>query len=583
MQNFESSHCRRPAQGCADIVFKSGRIYTAEAASPWVESVAIRNGKFLAIGSDESTSGLIDEHSIVIDLQGQFAMPGLYDMHTHPDLALAPGYAGYLDVGIPDPTPDQVRNAIVDYATRNPPSAQNPEGWVYGHYWVRFNFRKAGIKPDRHWLDSVIADRPAAILDRSWGCVLANTKALALANIGVNTPDPSHGYIERDSISGEPTGILVDGAYAMIHAAMPPTPQHALRRAYRDMLMFQASRGVVGSKYVHVCEHRLEALRSLDVAGELTQRVEASISWQDDIFPVKRRWQLLAGERFYYASDRLNANSVKFHFDGTHESRSTYLSTPWEGETEWRGHLNMTPEHLRAMLLEMDSKGVRVIAHCTGDGASDIFLDAVHYVRNKTGMPGVRHQVAHSTTLLDENLPRFAELNVTAEFSPVGWIPTDFAAQRLVLGADRAQRLYNFKGVLDAGGNAVMGTDWPVTHPNPWIGFEGMLTRKVPWATDDERFPGDEICLDDAIAVMTINGARSMEIEDIAGSIAVGKSADIIVLDRNLFEIDHHGKIYDTQVELTLLEGEVIWDSQSRFAGTPRAAVWSEAPAFGYC
>jgi len=582
-QNYSSSHCPAPGGKDADIIFRNGRIYTVEATQEWVESVAIAGGKFIALGSDKDTRHLEAEHTKVIDLDGQFAMPGIYDMHTHPDLALAPGYAGYLEVGIADPTPQQVEAAIVNYAEQNPPSTEDPNGWVYGQYWVRFTFRKAGIKPDKHWLDSIIPDRPAAILDRSWGCILVNSKALELAGISADTADPSHGYIERDGLTGEPTGILVDGAYAMIHAAMPPTPQHALRRAYRDMLQFQASRGVVGSKYVHVCEHRLDALKSLDMAGELSQRIEASISWQDDIFPVKRRWQLIAGERFYYHSNRLNPNSVKFHFDGTHESRSTYLSTPWEGETDWRGHLNMTPEHLRSMLLDTDNKGIRVIAHCTGDGASDIFLDAVAWVRNRTGRPGVRHQVAHSTTLLDENLPRFAALNVTAEFSPVGWMPTDFATQRVVFGEERKARMYNFKGVLDSGGNAVMGTDWPVTHPNLWGGFEGMITRQVPWTDDQKYFPGEAISVTQAIEVMTINGARSMEIEDSAGSIAVGKSADMIVLDRNLLEVNPRGNIYNTQVQLTLLEGKVIWDSEGRFADTHNQALWQDAPDFGLC
>ena len=181
---------------------------------------------------------------------------------------------------------------------------------------------------------------------------------------------------------------------------MPPFAQHVLQSAYRDGQHFQSARGIVGTKYVHVCEHRLDALKALDNAGQLTTRVEAAISWQDDIFPVRRRWQLLAGERHYYRSNRLNANSVKFHFDGTHEARSSYLASPWPGEASWRGHLNLTREHITDMVVDMDRRGIRVIAHCTGDGASDIFLDAVAIARYKNGKSGVRHQCAHSTLIL---------------------------------------------------------------------------------------------------------------------------------------------------------------------------------------
>src|SRR5690606_11739266 len=179
-----------------------------------------------------------------------------------------------------------------------------------------------------------------------------------------------------------------------------------------------------------------------------------------------------------------------------------------------------------------------------------LFLDAVAEARRRNGDSGVRHQCAHSTTLLDANLPRFAELQVTAEFSPVGWFPSSFANARAVFGEDRMQRAYNFKGVLEAGGVAVMGTDWRVSSINPWIGFEAMITRENPFGDVEGCFYGNPITLEQAIRVMTINGAWCMGIEDKAGSIEVGKSADLIVLDRNLFEVEPRGNIHDTQVQL---------------------------------
>lgn len=575
MTDYRSSHVPGP-RGGADLVFLNGRIYTVNASAPWAEAVAIRHGSFVAVGVNDEVADFIGPHTQVVDLAGRFAMPGIYDMHTHPDLALAPGYSGYLDVGVSDPTPEQVRQAILDYAAEHPGDA-----WVYGQYFVRYTFKQAGLAPSRQWLDSVLPDRPVAILDRSWGCMMVNSRALEIAGIDAGTVDPRHGYIERDSVTGEPTGILVDGAYALIHAAMPPTPQHALTRAYREGVWFQSGHGVVGTKYVHVCEHRLNALKAIDQAGELSVRVEAAISWQDDIFPVKRRWELLAGERHFYRSARLNANAVKFHFDGTHESRSSYLSSAWPGEARWRGHLNLTPEHITDMVVDMDRRGIRVIAHCTGDGASDLFLDAVAEARRKNGPDGVRHQCAHSTTLLDGNLARFAALNVTAEFSPVGWFPSSFANARAVFGEDRMQRAYNFKGVFEHGGVAVMGTDWPVSSINPWIGFEAMVTRQNPFGEEPGSFYGAPISLEQAIRVMTINGAWCMGIEDKAGSIETGKSADLIVLDRNLFEVAPKGNIHNTQVQLTVLEGEITWDRNGEFDGSPHAATWRrELPDF---
>lgn len=576
IQDFSSSNCSAFGDNSGvDLLLTNGRIYTVNPNQPWVDTVAIKDGRFFEVGRQEDLKALVSDRTQVIDLQGRFVMPGIYDMHTHPDLALAPSYAGYLDVGLEDPSPEQVKHAILDYSQQNP-----DKSWIYGQSFVRYTFKQAGIVSDRYWLDSFIPDQPVAIHDRSWGCMLLNSKALELAGINANTPDPGNGYIERDPLTGEPTGILVDGAYSLVYHAMPPTPAHALERAYRDGLNYQAGRGVVGTKYVHVCEHRLNALKAVDDAGLMTARVEAAISWQDDIFPVKRRWELIAGERHYYRSNRLNANAVKFHFDGTHESRSSYLSTPWPGEKRWRGGLNLTPEHITDMVTDMDRKGIRVIAHCTGDGASDLFLDAVAEARRRNGSQGVRHQCAHSTNLLDENLPRFAELNVTAEFSPVGWYPSPFADARQNVGEERWPRMYNFKGVLDAGGIAVMGTDWPVSHINPWVGFEAMITRQNPMSSSGDLFHGKPVSLEEAIRIMTLNGAYSMGLEDKAGSIEAGKSADLIVLDQNPFEIEVRGNLHKTKIELTLVEGQCAWDAMGCLNDSDNSAVWQELPDF---
>jgi len=557
----------------AQIALLNGKIYTVDEHRPWAQAVAIQDGRFIAVGSTEEVQRLVGPATRAVDLGGRFAMPGIYDMHTHPDLALGPKYAGQFDV-TGDPTPAQLADAIREYAAQHP-----GEGWICGKQFVWYTFRKQRLTPNRWWLDEVMPDRPVAIHDRSWGCLLANSKALTLAGINASTRDPGNGYIERDPLTGEPTGILVDGAYSLVYRVMPPPPAAALERAYGDALHFQASRGVVGVKFVHVCEHRLDALHALDSRGLLTARVEAAISWQDDIFPVRRRWELMAGARHHYRSRRLNANAIKFHFDGTHEARSSYLATPWKKDEAWRGHLNLTHEHLVDLIIQMDREGIRVIAHCTGDGASDVFLDAIAEARRRTGTGSVRHQCAHCTLLLERNLGRFAQLGVTAEFSPVGWIPGPFAyARRDAYGEERMRRAYDFKGVLDAGGIAVMGTDWPVSQLDPWFGFAGMVSRQDPTRADPGVFYGEPIPLEAAIRVMTINGAWSMGLEQEAGSITVNKRADMIVLDRNLFDVDPRTAIHDTSVELTLIDGEPTWDSAGLLARLGLAPVWAKAP-----
>lgn len=546
----------------AEIAFVNGQIYTVDPDTPWAEAVAIRRGRFVAVGSNNEIAPLIQSYTKVHDLQGAFAMPGLYDMHTHPDLALGPQYSDYLDVGVETPSAEEVRAAILAYAEAHPGN-----GWIFGKHFLHYSLRKAGIEPGRKWLDSFIPDRPVALMDRMWGSCMANSRALELAGIGPETPDPNNGYIVRDPITGEPDGILVDGAYAMIMAAMPPPPTKALARAYEEGARFQSSRGVVATKYVHVCEQRLDALRMVDVAGRLPLRVEAAISWQDDIFPVRRRWELLAGERHYYRSARLNANAVKFHFDGTTEPRTSFMLSPWPNEKDWRGSLNLTPEHIADMVADMDHRRIRVIAHCTGDASSDIFLDAVAECRRRNGS-GMRHQCAHSTLLDEKNLARFAELDVTAEFSPVGWYPSDFTLNARGSFGERLAEVYNVRGVLDAGGVTVMGTDWPVSSIDPWIGFETLVTRQNPWG-EMEGSLGQGITMEEAIRMLTLNGAWSMGIEDTSGSITAGKTADMIVLDRNILVGDPKGNLHRTEVELTMVDGEIVHDPNGWMRGSP--------------
>lgn len=568
---FRSSNS--PTGRFAELLLHNGRFYTLDPARPWAEAVAIRDGRLLAVGLREEMEHLIGPDTLVHDLEGAFCMPGLHDMHTHPDLALNPRYADDLDVGIEGPTPEQLAKAIRDYADSHP-----GDGWVYGQYWVRYTFREAGLKPGREWIDSVMPDRPVALLDRMWGTMMVNSRALELAGIDANTPDPRNGYLERDELTGEPNGLLIDGGYALIHAAMPPTPAKVLRQSYREGVHFQSSRGVTAAKYLHVCENRLDALKYLDDAGQLTLRVEAAISWQDDIFPVRRRWELLAGERHYYRSARLSANAVKFHFDGTVEPRSSFLITPWPGEDAWRGKLNLTPEHITDMVVDMDRRGIRVIAHCTGDAASDVFLDAVAEARRRNGFSGVRHQCAHSTILHPGNLKRFRELEVIAEFSPAAWYPTPFASgARSGYGPDRLKRIYDFKGVLAAGGVAVFGTDWPVASIDPWLALETLVTRQNPWNDDPACF-GEPISLEQAIRVATLNGAYAMGLENLTGSLEADKSADFIVLDRNLFEQPARNYIHRTEVQLTFVEGRPVYDRLGQFSDTALAAVWQGEP-----
>jgi len=182
LYDHRPSHAARSVW--ADLVLVNGRIYTGDPGLPWCSALAVARGRIAARGERADVEHLIGAQTKIVDLGGRFAMPGLYDMHTHPDLALAPRYAEDLDIGIVDPTPEQVRDAVQAYAARHP-----DREWIYGQYFVRYTFRQAGLVPGKEWLDTVMPDRPVALLDRMWGTMMVNSEALRRAGIGADTPD----------------------------------------------------------------------------------------------------------------------------------------------------------------------------------------------------------------------------------------------------------------------------------------------------------------------------------------------------------------------------------------------------------
>ena len=227
----------------------------------------------------------------------------------------------------------------------------------------------------------------------------------------------------------------------------------------------------------------------------------------------------------------------------------------------FKGELQHSQTDLNAALIELDKLGLTVKMHATGDGGARAALDAIAAARKANGDSGLRHEVAHAELIAASDIPRFRALNAVAELSPILWYPSPLVAMiSQVIGRERAQQFWPIKSMLDAGVNMIYGSDWPsvVPSPSPWPGIEAMITRKDPYGQASAALaPEQAISLADALVIFTRNGARAMRMEKDSGSIEVGKSADMIVLDRNLFDIAPE-LISDTQVVETLFEGRVV-------------------------
>ncbi|NPD48132.1 amidohydrolase [Lentimicrobium sp. S6] len=538
--------------GIAEMVFKNGNIYTVEDSEPWAEAVALLNGEFVYVGKNEGVDSWVGDSTTVVDLNGKFVMPGIYDMHLHPDLALVPEKVGQKTV--PHlATPEEIKKLILEVAR-----STDRDAWIVLHDWQIGPFLEAGIKPGMEWIDSFMPDRPVFLVDNSRVYNMFNAKAAELAGIDQNTRDPRHGYLERDPETGKLTGIVIDGAQAPFWEVMPPIPQTAYEEAYLEAVQRLAAVGVVGAKFSHMNIPMIEAVHFLDENDQLTLRVETHLSWKDDLAKVDDRWDYIAGKRLMYRSDLVNPNGVKFHFDGVVPARSGLMLEPYRDEESWRGSTNLTNPEIKDVVVYCDKLGIRVDAHCQGDGAARLFLDAVEHARNINGPNGPRHQMTHSTFIHPEDRSRFAQLNVIPEFSPIYWFNSPAVnGMKTLLSDSQVEGAFPISEVLAENGRGVIGTDWPVTPlEGIWVGFETLVTRENPWG-EVEGILGTPISLEQAIRMLTINGAWAMEVEDITGSIKVGKSADFIVLNQNLFEINPK-EISKTIVLTTVFRGNPV-------------------------
>ena len=405
-------------------------------------------------------------------------------------------------------------------------------------------------------------DRPVFLIDRSTVHNMFNTRAMELAGLSHETRDPRHGHFERTG-DGDLLGIVEDGAQAPFFAAMPPVPQEVYEQAYATAVKRLSAIGVVGAKFSQMNVPMIEAVHYLDESGQLTLRVETHLSWKDDYGYVEGRWDHIAGKRLQYRSELVNPNGVKFHFDGVTPSRSARMLEPYRGEESWRGKTNLTQAELNDVLVYLDGLGIRVDAHCNGDGSARQFLDAVEVARKKNGPNGPRHQMTHTVYVHPDDRPRFKALNVIPEFSPIFWYNSKaIEGAKELLTDEQVTGVFPIAEILAAGGRGVIGTDWPVTPlEGLWVGFEALITRENPWGEIEGKF-GTPISLEQAIEMMTINGAWAMELEDITGSIKVGKSADFIILDQNLFEIPPK-QIHETKVLTTVFRGEPVQIEES--------------------
>jgi len=296
----------------------------------------------------------------------------------------------------------------------------------------------------------------------------------------------------------------------------------------------------------------------------LPLNVKTHLTWKSSWANSHDEEVALIDARADYATDSIGTDFAKIMLDGIPPTYTAALLEPYESNEafgdEWRGKLMHTPEDLAADVTALDAQGLTIMIHATGDRSLRVALDAFEAARKANGDSGLIHQVSHAEMIHADDIPRFAELNVAAEMCPILWYPIPGLDWELWLGPDRS-KVWPVKSLIEAGALVVYGSDWPVVPtPNPWPGIESMVTRSDPTgASDVQDWPEQAVDLETALKIFTINGAIASKVGDSSGSLEIGKDADFIVLDRNVFEVPI-SDVGETQVLLSVVGGRTVID-----------------------
>jgi predicted amidohydrolase YtcJ len=551
-----------PGKG-VDLVLENGRIYTVDGERSWAQAVAVNDGRFVFVGSDQDVAALKGPSTRTIDLEGRMVLPGLFDAHIHAiesgierlhcDLSSDSIHAEYGEL------PDDllaVYLARIGYCANQRPDDE----WLVGYGWVMDAFGP-GALASRELLDAIEPDRPVYMESADGHSAWVNSKALDLAGITAAMPDPADGKIDREPGSREPLGSLQEHAKDLVEKLIPPPDLEFRLAGLRYAVRMLNAYGITSIQDAKTSRNYLEGYRALDELGELSLRVVASNVW--DTSRGLEQLEEIRQDRNRFTHGNLRATAVKIWLDGVMENYTAAMLESYLLESAHDGLLMMAEEDLNAAVQALDDAGFQVHVHAVGDRAVRVSLDAFEAAREANGESGNRHHIAHLEVIHPDDIPRFRKLGVAANFTPY-WAYADAYITDLTLPfiqPELARWLYPIGSLVRDGAVVVSGSDWSVSSANPFLQIETAVSRQDPLNAEDPEFiPEERISLAEAIAMLTIDAAWVNHNDAETGSVEVGKMADLAVLDRNLFDIDVE-EISDTQVMMTLFGGEIVFEA----------------------
>ena len=549
----------------ATLVFKNAHVQTLVSEDDVAEAVAIRNDKIVFVGSAADVDEYVGDDTEVIDLGGKFLCPGLMDGHLH---GPQPYYEQMFQISIPDGTADnkEYLRIIKEFVEAHP----DDEVYYGGPFMLNAYLQPDGSNPgpQKTDLDAICADKPIMIRDVSHHSYWVNSKALEIAGITKDTPNPDGGTIAHGA-DGEPSGLLTDAARTLVTSKIEvPYSVENMREAYQKFQEYCHSMGITGLTNINLSKVELihaKALHEMDEAGELHLR-QRFLVWGaagEGYENIKKKLDEVA----QYDSEMFTTGTVKIVYDGVTEGATAIMLEPYlpaagHGDN-WHATSDWPKDELLKVVAELDKNGYQVHIHAIGDGAVRDSLDAYEAALKANGERDARHTMVHVCAITEDDIKRVADLDVVCCLQFL-WMYYDSLCEleAAFIGKERALAMYPAKNMLEAGCFITGGSDGAVTAYDKRLELETGITRNSPFPEEEEtdmyRWPEQGLTAYQLLEIYTKNVARENFMEDIIGTVEVGKKADLVVFDRNLIEVDPK-EISDSKILYTVSNGDIVY------------------------
>jgi len=532
----------------ADLILINGKVITVDPDDRVVEAVAILGNKIAAVGSTKEIKILAGPATKVIDLKGKTVMPGIIDSHTHPS---------------------HIAAKLLEVDCRAPPIKDIPEllGLIKARadelgpgVWVRaasYNDSKLAEKRQvtRWELDEVAPLNPVFMVSDTGHQAIANSKALEVAGITDDTPDPPGGEMERNE-KGQLTGLLYENATGLVREHIPEYSVEALRESYKNVVAQFSEWGVTSTHNASGHRNGIRAYKQLLDSGvkQVRMRLMVSVNREEpgDVLDALE----LAGIESGFGDDWFGVMSIKIMGDGSGAGGTCCVYTPQHRGPKGLGLWMTEPEQVEKLVIQAHNAGLRVSIHSIGDRGVDMALDCIEKAQKLNPKPDMRHRLEHNSCCPKKSLEKITELGVTPS-SSIGYMfgLGDQYAENF--GPERVRWLHPHKTMKEMGIIAGGNSDCPVTFYSPFIQMYAAVTRKS--STGQVIGPEEAISVMDTIRVYTWNGAYLGKDDDKLGSLELGKLADLIVLDRDILSIPQE-EIKDIKVLTTIVDGKIVYE-----------------------